>query len=67
MVDELRRIVAELGAGGLTVLIGEQSVDWVLPIATRAYAITAGRIVAEGPPSELSNADALAAQYLGAG
>ncbi len=66
IVDEVQRIVAELSATGLTVLIGEQSVDWVLPIATRAYAITAGRIVAEGSPHLLSNADALAAQYLGA-
>jgi branched-chain amino acid transport system ATP-binding protein len=66
IVDEVQRIVAELNAKGLTVLIGEQSVDWVLPIAHRAYAIAAGRIVAEGSPEALSNADVLAAQYLGA-
>jgi ABC-type branched-subunit amino acid transport system ATPase component len=66
IVDEVQRIVAELNAKGLTVLIGEQSVDWVLPIAHRAYAIAAGRIVAEGSPEALSDADALAAQYLGA-
>jgi branched-chain amino acid transport system ATP-binding protein len=66
IVDEVQRIVAELNAKGLTVMIGEQSVDWVLPIAHRAYAIAAGRIVAEGPPEALSDADALAAQYLGA-
>ena len=65
VVDEVQRIVAELGAAGLTVIIGEQSVGWVLPIAHRAYAIAAGRIVAEGSPEALSDADALAAQYLG--
>jgi len=65
VVDEVQRIVADLSAQGLTVIIGEQSVGWVLPIAHRAYAIAAGRIVAEGPPDLLSGADALAAQYLG--
>ncbi len=65
IVDEVQRIVADLAAHGLTVVIGEQSVDWVLPIATRAYAIAAGRIVAEGPPHLLSDAEALADQYLG--
>ena len=65
IVDEMQRIVAELSAQGLTVVIGEQSVDWVLPIAHRAYAIAAGRIVAEGLPAALSDADALAERYLG--
>ena len=65
VVDEVQRIVAELGAQGQTVIIGEQSTAWVLPIAHRAYAIAAGRIIAEGAPDALSNADALAAQYLG--
>jgi ABC-type branched-subunit amino acid transport system ATPase component len=65
IVAEVQRIVAELSAQGLTVVIGEQAVDWVLPVATRAYAIAAGRIVAEGPPHQLSDADALADQYLG--
>jgi ABC-type branched-subunit amino acid transport system ATPase component len=66
VVLEVQRIVAELAASGMTVIIGEQAVDWVIPVATRAYAIAAGRIVAEGPPETLSDADALAAQYLGA-
>jgi branched-chain amino acid transport system ATP-binding protein len=65
IVEEVQRIVAGLSARGMTVVIGEQSVDWVLPIATRAYAIAAGRVVAEGPPLLLSNADTLAEQYLG--
>ena len=66
VIAEVQRIVAGLAANGLTVIIGEQAVDWVIPVATRAYAIAAGRIVAEGPPETLSDADALAAQYLGA-
>ena len=64
VVDDVQRIVADLGAAGLTVLVGEQSVGWVLPLAHRAYAIAAGRIVAAGDPATLSDADAVAARYL---
>ena len=67
VIDEVQRIVAGLQAKGMTVLIAEQAVDWVLPVATRAYAIAAGRIVAEGPPHELADVDALAERYLGEG
>ena len=66
IVDEVQRIVADLSSKGLTVIIGEQSVDWVIPIADRAYAIAAGRLVAEGPPESMQDADSLAEQYLGA-
>ena len=65
IVAEVQRIVTDLAARGMTVIIGEQAVDWVIPVATRAYAIAAGRIVAEGPPHALADAEALAAQYLG--
>ena len=65
IVDEVQRIVAELNAQGLAVIIGEQSVDWVLSIAGRGYAIAAGRLVAEGPARDLADANALADRYLG--
>jgi branched-chain amino acid transport system ATP-binding protein len=66
IVDEVQRIVADLSAKGLTVIIGEQSVDWVIPIAGRAYAIAAGRIVGEGPSDiMMQDAESLADRYLG--
>jgi ABC-type branched-subunit amino acid transport system ATPase component len=65
IVDEVQRIVASLSAGGLTVIIGEQSVDWVIPIATRAYAIAAGHIVGEGPAEMMQDTESLARRYLG--
>jgi len=65
VIDEVQRIVADLQGKGMTVLIAEQAVDWVLPVATRAYAIAAGRIVAEGAPHDLADVDALAERYLG--
>ncbi len=66
MVEELQRIVARLSGEGLSVMIGEQSVAWVVPLADRAYAIGAGRILRAGPAAELAEAGSLAEQYLGA-
>lgn len=66
MVEELQRIVTRLSNEGLTVMIGEQSVNWVVPVADRAYAISAGRIVRTGPAADLADAGAIAEQYLGA-
>ena len=37
----------------------------MVPLASRAYAISAGRIVAEGRPEDLADAAQLADQYLG--
>ncbi len=65
VVDEVQRIVADLSGSGLSVLIGEQSVGWVVPLAHRAYAISAGRIVAEGSAAALADTASLADQYLG--
>jgi len=65
MVEELQLIVMRLSNEGLAVLIGEQSVAWVVPLADRAYALSAGRIVRTGPAAELADAAAIAEQYLG--
>ena len=66
MVEELQRIVARLSGEGLSVLIGEQAVGWVVPLADRAYAIAAGRIVRTGAAEELADAGSIVEQYLGA-
>ncbi len=66
MVEELQRIVTRLSSEGLAVLIGEQAVNWVVPLADRAYALSAGRIVRTGPAAELADAGAIMEQYLGA-
>jgi len=66
MVEELQHVVARLSHEGLAVMIGEQAVNWVVPLADRAYAISAGRIVRSGPAETLADASSLADQYLGA-
>jgi ABC-type branched-subunit amino acid transport system ATPase component len=65
IVEELAEIVAQLRDEGLPIVIAEQNVTWVIPIADRAYLIDTGKIVAEGPPSELAADDMLVEHYLG--
>jgi len=65
VVEELHHIVARLSREGLSVLVGEQNVGWVVPIATRGYVIDTGRIVDEGPPEKLAESESLTERYLG--
>jgi len=65
IVDELASIVSRLRDEGLPVMIAEQNVTWVAPIARRAYLIDGGRIIEEGAPSVLAESEALAERYLG--
>jgi branched-chain amino acid transport system ATP-binding protein len=66
VVAELARQLALLNASrGLAVLLIEQDARLALDLCSRAYVLEAGRIVAEGPCSELANSAKLADAYLG--
>ena len=65
IVEEIQDIVAQLSNEGLSVLIAEQNVGWVVPIATRAYVIDTGQIRDEGEPVEFADSGILAERYLG--
>lgn len=47
-------------------LVVEQNADLALEIATKAYVIEAGRIVASGTSAEMANNDAIRRAYIGA-
>lgn len=53
VVEQLLRLVRELRDGGTTVLIVEQSVNMVLPIADRVYFMEKGEVRFEGAAREL--------------
>ena len=65
IVVELFRIIREVNAGGVAVLLVEQNVAMALDIARRAYVLEEGRIVAEGPPKELASQPHIQRAYLG--
>jgi len=67
VVKEIFRVVSELRKEGTTVLIVEQNAKAALGIAKRAYVMETGRIVMEGPASELSRNPEIQRAYLGKG
>jgi branched-chain amino acid transport system ATP-binding protein len=65
IVLELFRIIREVNARGVAVLLVEQNVAAALDIAHRAYVLEEGRIVAEGEPRELMSQPHIQKAYLG--
>jgi branched-chain amino acid transport system ATP-binding protein len=65
VVADLVKHLRELNEQGLAVLLIEQNARLALDLCTRAYVLEAGRIVAEGPSTELARDDRVAAAYLG--
>jgi branched-chain amino acid transport system permease protein len=67
VVERLRSLVAELRAGGTTVVIVEQSVDLALGIADRAYFLEKGEVRFAGPAAQLlDHPELVRAVFLGA-
>ena len=65
IVLELFRIIREVNARGVAVLLVEQNVVAALEIAHRAYVLEEGRIVAEGEPRQLMSQPHIQKAYLG--
>ena len=53
LVGEVLEVVAELKAGGMTMLIATHEMGFARDIADRICFLDAGRILEEGPPAEL--------------
>lgn len=64
-VSEIFDIIREISESGTTVLLVEQNAKKALSIADRAYVLETGKIVLEGPASELLNHDSVKKAYLG--
>ena len=65
VVLELFRVVREINASGVAVLLVEQNVALALDLARRAYVLEEGRIVAQGSPQELRGHPHIERAYLG--
>ena len=64
-VSEIFKIIEEVSARGVTVLLVEQNAKKALSIADRAYVLETGKVVMSGPARELMANDAIKAAYLG--
>jgi len=67
LVAELFKLVQELRARGITILLAEQNARAALAIADRGYVIENGRVTLSGPASELLESKEIAERYLGVG
>lgn len=65
LVTSVLDAIAKLNREGLSILLVEQNVQHALEMSHRGYIIENGRIVREGPSSELLHDDQIQASYLG--
>lgn len=65
LVSSVLDAIAKLNREGLSILLVEQNVQHALEISHRGYILENGRVVREGPSSELLHDDQVQASYLG--
>ncbi len=65
IVAELFRIISEINAHGLSILLVEQNATHALNLASRAYVMETGHITREGSGQELVSDAAIREAYLG--
>ncbi|OYW32036.1 MAG: branched-chain amino acid ABC transporter ATP-binding protein [Rhizobiales bacterium 12-66-7] len=65
IVDQLMRVLADLNAAGLTILLVEQLASYALAIADHAYVIANGRVARHGPSADLARDPEVMEAFLG--
>ena len=65
-VMDIQKIIGQLATDGIGILITDHNVRETLKICNRAYIISEGRVLAEGPPATLLENAEVRAVYLGA-
>ncbi|MBV9655683.1 MAG: ABC transporter ATP-binding protein [Acetobacteraceae bacterium] len=65
IVQQVFRIVADIRARGVTVLLVEQNANMALSVADRGYVLETGSLLVSGPPSNLWNNAQVREAYLG--
>ena len=65
VVDEVFATIGTINAAGVSVLLVEQNVERALRLATRGYLLSEGRVVLEGPTTDLGRSDLMRRTVLG--
>jgi branched-chain amino acid transport system ATP-binding protein len=65
IVDELVRLIAEVGASGIPIVLVEQSFAVCKTLAARHYILEEGRVVFEGPTAALDADSSILDRFLG--
>jgi branched-chain amino acid transport system ATP-binding protein len=66
IVEEISLTIVKLAQDGMTILLAEQNAAMALEVASRAYVLAAGAIVAEGTPEQLKASPIVEQLYFGA-
>lgn len=62
---ELRRVLLDLHRSGMTLVIVDHDMDFLLPLVKRIVVLASGKKLAEGPPQEIRTHPAVIEVYLG--
>lgn len=65
IVEEVQRIIRELKAWGMTILLVEQNTKFALSLADTIVILNAGRVAFSGAPAEIANDEAFLSRHLG--
>ncbi len=65
IVDTIARIIQDIAAEGVDVMLVEQNAEMALEIADYAFIIERGEILREGPAAELASSEEVRKAYLG--
>ncbi len=66
LVDEIFHIIETISASGVTILLVEQNANRALHVSDYGYVLETGKIIAEGPASDLLNDPKVIEAYLSA-
>ena len=63
--QRLQEVLLEIAGTGVGILLIEHDVDLVMAVSENVYVIDFGRLIAEGPPVDITSNDAVRVAYLG--
>jgi branched-chain amino acid transport system ATP-binding protein len=66
-IDRLRDLILGLKARGISMLVIDHNLSFILSIADRVYVLAEGAVIAQGPPDEIAHDPRVIEIYLGDG